>query len=101
MTTQPTPNDDGDQDQRHRYELTTTMNWVIRTCQDIVRNHSHKTFWTPAGSVEEQASTDHLIRSAREDVLNRLQAQLRGTQSILAAIKHERAARQQEPGEDE
>ncbi|MBB5934487.1 hypothetical protein [Streptomyces zagrosensis] len=101
MTTNPTPHNDGEQDELHRYELTVSMNWVIRTCQDIIRNHSHRTFWTPTGSAEGAASTDHLIRSAREDVLSRLQAHLDGAQAILAAIEHERAKRHPEPRRDE
>ncbi|MFE5124563.1 hypothetical protein [Streptomyces sp. NPDC056669] len=49
-------------DQLHRDEITVAMNWVIRTCQDIIRDHSHKTFWVPTGTPTGKAlTTDHLI----------------------------------------
>ncbi|AQW51646.1 hypothetical protein [Streptomyces violaceusniger] len=31
-----------DLDQLHRDEITVAMNWVIRTCQDIIREHSRR-----------------------------------------------------------
>ena len=62
MTPRPEPNDSSDLDQLHRDEITVAMNWVIRTCQDIVRDHSHRSFWTPtAPSTGTTPTTDHLI----------------------------------------
>ncbi|MFJ1993696.1 hypothetical protein [Streptomyces asiaticus] len=44
MTAHPEINGGSDLDRLHHDEITVAMNWVIRTCQDIIRDHSHKTF---------------------------------------------------------
>ncbi|MGW2329264.1 hypothetical protein ACWC5C_26385 [Streptomyces sp. NPDC001700] len=96
MTSHPERNDGSDLDQLHRDEITVTMNWVIRTCQEIIRDHCHKTFWVPTGtSTGTTPTTDHLINSARTDVLNRLRHQLDGAESIISNAEHERAKRKQ------
>ncbi|WP_275558932.1 hypothetical protein [Streptomyces sp. 5-6(2022)] len=96
MTTHPEINGGSDLDQLHRDEITVTMNWVIRTCQDIVRDHSHKTFWVPAGAATGAApTTDHLIDSARTDVLNKLRRQIDGADAIIRNAEQERAKRKQ------
>ncbi|MBP8534955.1 hypothetical protein [Streptomyces sp. MK37H] len=92
MTAHPEISGASDLDQLHRDEITVTMNWVIRTCQDIIRDHSHKTFWAPAGTSTGTApTTDHLIESARTDVLNKLRRQLDGADAIISNAEHERA----------
>ncbi|WP_421108641.1 hypothetical protein [Streptomyces sp. NEAU-S77] len=92
----PQPDNDRYLDQLHRDEITVAMNWVIRTGQDIVRAYSHKSFWAPAGTPTGTAPTaDHLIDSARADVLNRLRHQLDGADAIITNAEHERAKRQQ------
>ncbi|MEK8171802.1 hypothetical protein NKH77_27850 [Streptomyces sp. M19] len=94
MTGTPTPEGDGipstDWDELHTAEVTVAMNWVIRTCQDVVRDHSHKIFWTPAGTETGTQTPEHLINTARADVLNRLQRAVHSAQSVIAAIEHER-----------
>jgi len=96
MTHRPEHNDGWDLDQLHRDEITVAMNWVIRTCQEIIRDHCHKTFWTPTGTATGTTpTTEHLIQSARTDVLNKLQRQLDGAESIISIAEHERAKRQQ------
>ncbi|MET7933292.1 hypothetical protein [Streptomyces sp. NPDC005322] len=95
MTPRPDRNDGRDLDQLHRDEITVAINWVIRTCQDIIRESSHKTFWVPTGTSTGTApTTDHLIQSARTDVLNKLQHQINGAESIISIAEHERAKRQ-------
>jgi len=96
MTPRPEHNDGWDLGQLHRDEITVTMNWVIRTCQEIIRDHCHKTFWVPTGtSAGTTPTTDQLINSARTDVLNRLRHQLDSAESIITNAEHERAKRQQ------
>jgi hypothetical protein len=92
VTPRPDNNDGQDLDQLHRDEITVAMNWVIRTCQDIIRECSDKTFWTPTGTSTGTAPTaDHLIQSARTDVLNKLQHQIDGAESIISNAEQERA----------
>ncbi|WP_432587364.1 hypothetical protein ABVG11_18000 [Streptomyces sp. HD1123-B1] len=87
-------NDGWDLDRLHRDEITVAMNWVIRTCQDIVRECSHNTFWVPSGTVTgTQPTTDHLIKSARTDVLNKLRRQVDGVERIITIAEHERTKR--------
>lgn len=94
MTPRSVNNRDWELEQLHRYEITVTMNWVIRTCQEIIRGSSHKTFWVPTGTPAGTAPTmDHLIHSARSEVLNRLQNQINGAESIISNVEHERAKR--------
>ncbi|MBL1096081.1 hypothetical protein [Streptomyces coffeae] len=94
MTSRPETNEGWDLDQLHRAEITIAMNWVIRTCQDIVRECNHKTFWVPSGTVTgTQPTTDHLIKSARTDVLNKLRHQIDGVEHIITIAEHERAKR--------
>ncbi|MFF4478409.1 hypothetical protein ACFY1A_15515 [Streptomyces sp. NPDC001520] len=82
-------------EQLHRDEITVAMNWVIRTCQDIIRDHSHKTFWVPTGTASGTApTTDGLIESARADVLGKLRRQIDGAEAIIGNAEHERAQRQ-------
>ena len=96
MTPRREHNDSSDLDQLHRDEITVAMNWVIRTCQDIVRDHSHRSFWTPTATpTGTTPTTDRLINSARTDVLNRLRHQLEGAESIISIAEHERAKRKQ------
>ncbi|MER7873018.1 hypothetical protein ABTY63_05545 [Streptomyces solisilvae] len=84
-----------DFDQLHRDEITVAMNWVIRICQDVVRDHSHKTVWVPTGTPTGTTPTmDHLIDSARTDVLNKLRRQIDGAEAIIGNAEHERAKRQ-------
>ncbi|QLH23092.1 hypothetical protein [Streptomyces sp. Rer75] len=92
----PQPDNDRYLDQLHRDEITVAMNWVIRTCQDIVREWSHRSFWTPTGiPTGTTPTTDHLIHSARTDVLNKLRHQIDGAEAIITNAEHERAKRQQ------
>ncbi|MET7766779.1 hypothetical protein ABZS71_34165 [Streptomyces sp. NPDC005393] len=93
MTSRPKHNDGWDLDQLHRDEITVTMNWVIRTCQEIIRDHCHKTFWVPTGTSTGAPTTDHLIDSARTDVLNKLRHQIDGAESIISNAEHERTKR--------
>ncbi|AEM88139.1 hypothetical protein [Streptomyces violaceusniger] len=82
-------------DRLHRDEITVAMNWVIRTCQDIIRAHSHKTFWVPSGTATGAApTTDHLIESARADVLGKLRRHIDGAESIISSAEQERAKHQ-------
>ena len=95
MTPCPDDNSSRDLDQLHRAEITVAMNWVIRTCQDIVRDHSHRSFWTPTATpTGTTPTTDHLINSARTSVLNRLRHQLHGAGAIITSAEHERTKRQ-------
>ncbi|WP_432014706.1 hypothetical protein [Streptomyces cucumeris] len=94
MTPRPDQGDGVDLDQLHRDEITVAMNWVIRTCQDIVHECSHRTFWAPSGTATgSQPTTDHLIKSARTDVLNKLRHQIDGAERIITIAEHERAKR--------
>ncbi|ASQ95406.1 hypothetical protein [Streptomyces sp. 11-1-2] len=82
-------------DQLHRDEIAVAMNWVVRICQDIIRDHSHKTFWVPTGTVTGTApTTDGLIESARADVLGKLRRQIDGAEAIINNTEHERARHQ-------
>ncbi|WJD98759.1 hypothetical protein [Streptomyces antimycoticus] len=82
-------------DQLHCDEITVAMNWVIRTCQDIIRDHSHKTFWIPTGTATGAApTTEDLIESARTDVLSKLRRQIDGADAIISNAEHERTKRQ-------
>ncbi|WP_432094059.1 hypothetical protein [Streptomyces sp. bgisy100] len=94
MTRQPDRNDAAEWDQLHRHEITVAMNWVIRTCQMIIRDHSHKTFWVPTGThAGNTPTTIHLIESARADVLNKLLHHIHGAESIISNTERERAKR--------
>ncbi|MDT0547920.1 hypothetical protein [Streptomyces lonegramiae] len=97
MTTPPTSgrNDGWEMDQLHRDEITVAMNWVIRTCQQIVRDRSHKTFWAPAVTSEGTPSPEQLMQTAHEDVLDKLQRIIDGAQFVMHHIEHERAKRKQ------
>ncbi|MFI0775774.1 hypothetical protein [Streptomyces sp. NPDC021212] len=96
MTPRPENSGARNLDQLYRDEITMAMNWVIRTCQDIVREYSHKSFWIPTGPPAGTApTTDHLIHSARTDVLNKLRHQIDGAEAIISIAEHERAKRQQ------
>ncbi|MEU7244356.1 hypothetical protein [Streptomyces sparsogenes] len=97
MTTPPTSgrNDAWELDQLHRDEITVAMNWVIRTCQEIVRNRSHKTFWAPASTSEGTPSPEQLMQTARTDVLDKLQRIIEGAQFVMHQVEHERAKREQ------
>ncbi|MER6139514.1 hypothetical protein ABT174_05570 [Streptomyces sparsogenes] len=93
MTTPPASdrNDGWEMDQLHRDEITVAMNWVIRTCQQIVRERSHKTFWAPAGTTDGTPTPEQLMQMAREVVLNKLQRIVDGARSVMRQIEHERA----------
>lgn len=94
MTAGRETNDGWDLDQLHRDEITVAMNWVIRACQDIIRECSHKTFWIPSGTVTGTTpTTDHLIKSARTDVLNKLRHQIDSVERIISIAEHERTKR--------
>ena len=94
MTPRPDHNDGWDLEQMHRDEITVAMNWVIRTCQEIIRDCSHKTFWVPTGTTTGAAPTaEQLIESARVNVLNKLQNQINGAQNIISNAEHERTKR--------
>ncbi|KAK1180360.1 hypothetical protein B7755_020745 [Streptomyces sp. NBS 14/10] len=86
-------NRDWELEQLHRDEITVAMNWVIRTCQQIVRDRSHKTFWVPADTSEGAPSPEQLIQRAREDVLDKLQRIIDGAQFVMHNVEHERAKR--------
>lgn len=86
-------NDGWEMDQLHRDEITVAMNWVIRTCQQIVRERSHKTFWAPAGTTEGTPSPEQLMQTAREDVLDKLLRIIDGAQGVMKDIEHQRAKR--------
>jgi hypothetical protein len=78
-------------EQLHRYEITTAMNHVIRACQDVVREHSHRGFWTPQGTTDPLAPSHHdLIDQAREDVLNRLQLAVQAAETVAYEIERHR-----------
>ncbi|GAA2369844.1 hypothetical protein GCM10010417_35220 [Streptomyces carpaticus] len=34
-------------EQLYQYEITAAMNHEVRACHEIVREHSHRDFWTP------------------------------------------------------
>lgn len=92
MTPRPDDNSSSGLDQLHRDEITVAMNWVIRTCQDVVRECSHRSSWTPTGTpTGATPTTDHLIHSARTDVLNKLRHQLDGAETIITNTERERA----------
>ncbi|OMI39107.1 hypothetical protein [Streptomyces sparsogenes] len=95
MTTPPTAghNDGWEMDQLHRDEITVAMNWVIRTCQQIVRERSHKTFWAPAGTTDSTPTPEQLMQTAREDVLDKLLRIINGAQCVMKDIEHQRAKR--------
>ncbi|GLV73199.1 MULTISPECIES: hypothetical protein [Streptomyces] len=94
MTPRPEHNSSWELDQLHRDEITVAMNWVIRICQEIIRDYSHKTFWVPTGSPTSTPPTmDHLIESAT-GVLNKLQRQLNCAETIVSSAEQERAKRQ-------
>ncbi|MEU5267271.1 hypothetical protein [Streptomyces hygroscopicus] len=94
MTAQSAHHDDRGLRQLHRVEITVAMNWVIRTCQEIIRDHSHQTCWVPTGTPTGTApTTDDLIQSARTDVLSRLQRQIDGVEAIIGNAERERAQR--------
>ncbi|WP_062012524.1 hypothetical protein [Streptomyces hygroscopicus] len=90
MTAEPDHND-GCDDRLHRDEITVAMNWVIRICRDIIRDHSHKMNWVPTSTPTGTApTTDHLIQSARTDVLGQLQRQIDSVEAIISNAEHER-----------
>ncbi|MEU4893774.1 hypothetical protein AB0B12_12555 [Streptomyces sp. NPDC044780] len=91
MTAEPDHNDGCDLDRLHRDEITVAMNWVIRICRDIIRDHSHKMNWVPTSTPTGTApTTDHLIQSARTDVLGQLQRQIDSVEAIISNAEHER-----------
>ncbi|MGV9849939.1 hypothetical protein ACWDWU_14370 [Streptomyces sp. NPDC003442] len=95
MTVHSETNSSSDLDRLHRDEITVAMNWVIRTCQDIIRDHSHKAFWVPTGTATGATpTTEDLIESARTDVLSKLRRQIDGTEAIINSAEHERTKRQ-------
>ncbi|WAP56806.1 hypothetical protein [Streptomyces sp. S465] len=92
MTAGRDHNDGCDLDRLHRDEITVAMNWVIRACQDVIRDHSRKANWVPISTPTGTApTTDHLIQSARTDVLGQLQRQIDGVEAIIGNAEHERA----------
>lgn len=92
MTAHPEINGGSDLDQLHRDEITVAINWVIRTCQGVVRDHSHKTFWVLTGTATGAApAMEDLIESARTDVLGKLRRQIDGADAIIIGnAEHER-----------
>ncbi|MDW6061535.1 hypothetical protein SAZ11_30325 [Streptomyces sp. FXJ1.4098] len=97
LTVRPsmTPRSENDRDweleQLHRDEITVAMNWVVRTCQEIVRERGHKTFWAPANIGNGTPSPEQLMQTARQDVLDKLQRIIDGAQFVMHHIEHERA----------
>ncbi|WP_101254151.1 hypothetical protein [Streptomyces barkulensis] len=77
-------------EQLYRYEITAALNAVIRACQDIVTEHSHRGFWTPHTSTEPTPTHQDLIEAARRDVLNRLQMVIHCAETVAYTIEHDR-----------
>ncbi|PJE97198.1 hypothetical protein CUT44_13965 [Streptomyces carminius] len=85
-------------DQLYRYEITAAMNAVVRTCADIVRDHSHRGFWTPHTTTD-QATHQDLIEAARKDVLNHLQMVIQCAETVAYAIEQDRQRQPNKPTE--
>jgi hypothetical protein len=86
MSRRPGP----DEDEIHRYEVTAAMNSVIRACQDIVWERSHRAVWIPSDVPGRQPSPLALIQSAKRDVLDRLQRVIDAAQVVLREVQRER-----------
>ncbi|MBN3930154.1 hypothetical protein IQ279_11000 [Streptomyces verrucosisporus] len=80
-------------EQLYRYEITAALNAVVRACQDIVTDHSHRGFWAPRTSTEPTPSHRELIEAARRDVLNRLQTVIHCAETVAYTIEHDRRRR--------
>ncbi|MFP8886595.1 hypothetical protein [Streptomyces mangrovi] len=84
-------------EQLYRYEITAALNAVVRACQDIVTEHSHRGFWTPKTSNEPTPTHQDLIEAARRDVLNRLQTVIHCAETVAYTIEHDRQRRADKP----
>lgn len=80
-------------DERHRSEIATAMNSVIRACQDVVTAHSNKGFWTPGGSSTPPPCL-HLIHTARRQALDRLATALDCAEVVLHQVEQEHRPQQ-------
>jgi len=85
-------------EQLYCYEITAALNAVVRTCRDVVSEHSHRGFWTPRTSTEQTTHQD-LIEAARRDVLHRLQVAIRVAETVAQAIEHDHQRRPNKPTE--
>ncbi|MEE1942309.1 hypothetical protein V1L54_23390 [Streptomyces sp. TRM 70361] len=85
-------------DQLYRYEITAALNAVVRACADIVRDHSHRGFWTPHTTTD-QATHQDLIEAARKDVLNHLQMVIQCAETVAQDIEHDRQRQPNRPTE--
>jgi len=85
-------------DQLYRYEITAALNAVVRACQDVVAEHSHRGFWIPRTSTD-QATHHELIEAARRDVLHRLQVAIRAAETVAQDIEHDHQRRPNRPTE--
>ena len=85
-------------EQLYRYEITAAMNAVVRACQDVVSEHSHRGFWIPRTSTD-QTTHHELIEAARRDVLHRLQVAIRAAETVAHAIEHDHQHRPNRPTE--
>ncbi|MFP8962373.1 hypothetical protein ACLIYP_17720 [Streptomyces nanhaiensis] len=84
-------------EQLYRYEITTALNAVVRACQDIVTEHSHRGFWTPHTSTEPTPTHRDLIEAARRDVLDRLQLVIHCAETVAYTIEYDRQRRADKP----
>jgi len=87
-----------DNDQLYRYEITAAMNAVVRACQDVVSEHSHRGLWIPRASTD-QTTHQELIEAARRDVLHRLQVAIRAAETVAQDIEHDHQCRLNRPTE--
>ncbi len=87
-------------DQLYRYEITAAMNAVVRACQDVVSEHSHRGFWIPkTGTDLATPMHQELIEAARRDVLHRLQVAIRAAETVAHAIERDRQRQPNRPTE--
>ncbi|GAA2457331.1 hypothetical protein [Streptomyces macrosporus] len=85
-------------EQLYRYEITAALNAVVRACQDVVSDHSHRGFWIPRTSSDQTTHQD-LIEAARRDVLNRLQVAVQCAETVAYAIERDRQHQPNRPTE--
>lgn len=83
-----------DIEELYRNEITGAMNAVVRTCRDIVNEHTHRGFWTPTGNAPNHAD---LINQARARILDKLQMVIDCFNIIAVEIELDRQPRQVSP----
>ncbi|WP_127356058.1 hypothetical protein [Actinacidiphila soli] len=85
-------------EQCYRYEISATMNAVVRACAVIIRDYSHRGFWYPADDTSHEGAHHlALIHSARRHILHRLQLTITAAETVFHDIETEHDRHRNDP----